>query len=182
MPNDIIQHVTAEDVIAILHSLGWTAKLSGASKAPNIASVINDVNFNVRFGTPAGNGWLDLTIFATFDVDQEVTPVLGASWNRRQRFARVYRTERHLVLDMDVVVNHGVSRANLRHQFAIWADVTKLFLQHLKADHEAAARQKLKGRPGKTDESAPVVNGQAGRPRQQNHVGGHMGDRQAAIT
>lgn len=148
---NVFFEIDREEIIEILRTLGWSAKAGNSPDQPDIVSAVNGVNFNVRFGTPGRAGCLDFTIFATFDIDAEITPTLGANWNRLQRFARAYRTVKHLVMDMDVVVAHGVSRAHIRHNFLIWADMIRLFLQHLNADRAAFVKRTAQARVGKAD-------------------------------
>lgn len=154
MSKDIISAVTAATVQELLREAGLEASLAGTKEQPQVVSAVAGVNFNIRFGTPAkdGSGWTDFTISAPFTVDQEVSPVIGAFWNRRNRFARVYRTHDQLFLDMDVVVAGGVTRAHVNYLFAVWADVAQLFVRHLRADHAVLARYKAAG--GKTASAA----------------------------
>src|SRR5690606_37053498 len=111
---------------------------------PQLVSAVNGVNFNIRVGTAAKDkaGWTDFTISAPFTVDQEVSPVVGAFWNRRNRFARVYRVNEQLFLDMDMVFTGGVSRDHIKYLLAIWSDVSRLFVEHLRQDHAVLARYK----------------------------------------
>lgn len=143
--------ITAADITDILRMLGWSARADSSAVGADIISAVNGVNFNIRFGTPGKEGWLDFTVFATFDVDAEITPILGANWNRTQRFVRAYRTEKHLVMDMDIVVAHGVSRAHIRHSLMIWSDMVRLFLGHLKADRAVLAKRSAQARSRKAN-------------------------------
>lgn len=143
MSDNLISRVTSDLLAEILGECGWRGALEGSGETLRIVSAVNDVNFNIYFGTKCidGDGWTDFTISAPFVIDQEISSVLGAFWNRRNRFARVYRTDTQILIDMDVIVAGGVSRDHLAYQFAVWSDLTRLFLRHLKADHAVLARQ-----------------------------------------
>lgn len=143
MPHKLISRVTSELLAEILGECGWKATLEGNNEALRIVSAVNGVNFNVHFGTKCidGDGWTDFTISAPFAIDQEISSVLGAYWNRRNRFARVYRTENQLLIEMDVIVAGGVTRDHLKYQLAVWSDLTRLFLRHLRADHAVLVRR-----------------------------------------
>lgn len=138
----VINEITPQTLVELLQGSGWKALLAEVDGRPRITSAINGVNFHVRPVTrsAAGTGWTDFTLSAPFAIDQSVSPSLCANWNRKHRFARVYRTEKHVMLDMDVVVAGGVTNAHLSYQFALWADITNAFLQHLRNDREAAAK------------------------------------------
>lgn len=137
MADGLVTEVTAESVGDILREIGWKSASTGTKAAPQLVGAVEGVNFNVRFGARAlgKGGWTDFTLSAPFTVDQAVSPVIGAFWNRRNRFARAYRTDAQLFLDMDVTVAGGVSRAHIKYQFAVWSDITRLFVRHLRADH-----------------------------------------------
>ncbi len=139
----MIARVTSGLLAEILGECGWNATIEGNSEALRIVSAVNGVNFNIHFGTKCidGDGWTDFTISAPFAIDQEISSVLGAFWNRRNRFARVYRTDKQLLIEMDVIVAGGVRREHLKYQLAVWSDLTRLFLRHLKADHAVVVRQ-----------------------------------------
>ncbi|MEI5677093.1 MULTISPECIES: YbjN domain-containing protein [unclassified Mesorhizobium] len=143
MPDKLVSRITRGLLAEILGECGWKVTLEGNDEAPRIASAVNGVNFNIHFGTRCtdGDGWTDFTVSAPFAIDEEISSVLGAFWNRRNRFARVYRTDKQLLIEMDVIVAGGVSRDHLKYQFAVWNDLTTLFLRHLKADHAVLARQ-----------------------------------------
>jgi len=94
--------------------------------------------------------------------DSYVSPVIGAFWNRRNRFARVYRTQDQLLLDMDVVAAGGVTRAHVKYLFVVWTDVARLFVRHLRADHAVLARYKAAG--GKPSAAAPAPKAAAQAP------------------
>jgi len=166
MSTTIITHATIQDFQEIVKELGWQADLAGTKEQPQLISTVNGVNFNVRVGTRAAGsaGWSDFTISAQFRVDQEISPVVGSFWNRRNRFARVYRSGDQLFLDMDVVLGGGVTRNHIKYLFAIWSDVSRLFVQHLRADHAVLARYKAsRERPGVSAEKRPAAgNGAAG--------------------
>ena len=168
MDERMISAVDADGISSLLREMGWPATPAGNEAVPRIVSSANGVNFNVCFGTKATSekGWTDLTISARFSFDQEISPVVVPFWNRRHRFARVYRTDTQLFLDMDVVVSGGVSRAHLKHQFAVWADIARMFLRHLRADQAVLARYNAAGNGAA---ARPVVdtagtNGPAGAP------------------
>lgn len=147
MSKDLISTVTTGTVQELLREAGLEARLAGTKEQPQVVSTVAGINFNVRFGTPMkdGSGWTDFTFSAPFTVDQEVSPVIGAFWNRRNRFARVYRTQDQLLLDMDVIVAGGVTRSHVKYLVAVWADVAQLFVRHLRADHAVLARYKAAG-------------------------------------
>ena len=155
MSKDLISTVTTGTVQELLREAGLEARLAGTKEQPQVVSTVAGINFNVRFGTPMkdGSGWTDFTFSAPFTVDQEVSPVIGAFWNRRNRFARVYRTQDQLLLDMDVIVAGGVTRPHVKYLIAVWADVAQLFVRHLRADHAVLARYKAAG--GKASVAAP---------------------------
>jgi hypothetical protein len=157
MSKDLISTVTTGTVQELLREAGLEARLAGTKEQPQVVSAVAGINFNVRFGTPAkdGSGWTDFTFSAPFTVDQEVSPVISAFWNRRNRFARVYRTQDQLLLDMDVIVAGGVTRANVKYLTAVWADVAQLFVRHLRADHAVLARYKAAGGKAAAATSAP---------------------------
>jgi len=155
MSKDLISTVTTGTVQELLREAGLEARVAGTKEQPQVVSTVAGINFNVRFGTPMkdGSGWTDFTFSAPFTVDQEVSPVIGAFWNRRNRFARVYRTQDQLLLDMDVIVAGGVTRPHVKYLIAVWADVAQLFVRHLRADHAVLARYKAAG--GKASAAAP---------------------------
>lgn len=159
MAESLITEVTADSIQALLRELGWQTTLAGTKDAPQVVSAVNGVNFNVRFGTEAKGkrGWTDFTISAPFSVDQEISPYISVLWNRRNRFARVYRTDTQIFLDMDVVVSGGVGKANLKYQFAVWSDIARLFVRHLKADHAVLARYKASRESGGVRPPAPAA-------------------------
>lgn len=160
MSKDLISTVTTGTVQELLREAGLEARLAGTKEQPQVVSAVAGINFNVRFGTPAkdGSGWTDFTFSAPFTVDQEVSPVIGAFWNRRNRFARVYRTQDQLLLDMDVIVAGGVTRAHVKYLTAVWADVAQLFVRHLRADHAVLARYKAAGGKAAAATSAPKAS------------------------
>lgn len=168
MSTDLISAFTTATVQELLREIGWEAGLAGTKEQPQVVSAVADVKFNIRFGTTSidGNGWTDFTISAPFTVDQEVSPVVGAFWNRRNRFARVYRTRDQLLLDMEVVAAGGVTRAHVKYLFAVWADVAHLFVRHLRADHAVLARYKTAS-TGKSAAPAPASRPAAGEPTRQ---------------
>lgn len=157
MSKDLISTVTTGTVQELLREAGLEARLAGTKEQPQVVSTVAGINFNVRFGTPMkdGSGWTDFTFSAPFTVDQEVSPVIGAFWNRRNRFARVYRTQDQLLLDMDVIVAGGVTRSHVKYLVAVWADVAQLFVRHLRADHAVLARYKAAGGKAAAATSAP---------------------------
>lgn len=142
MGERLIETVNATTIAALLKQMGWPASPAGGKDAPRIVSTVNGVNFNICFGTkaPGKAGWTDFTLSAPFSIDQQISPVVSAFWNRRNRFARVYRTDTHIFLDMDVVVHSGVSEAHMKHQLAVWSDISHMFLRHLRADQAVLAR------------------------------------------
>lgn len=164
MSKDLISAVTTGTVQELLREAGLEVRLAGTKEQPQVVSAVAGINFNVRFGTPAkdGSGWTDFTFSAPFTVDQEVSPVIGAFWNRRNRFARVYRTQDQLLLDMDVIVAGGVTRAHVKYMAAVWADVAQLFVRHLRADHAVLARYKAAG--GKASATTPAPKAAAPAP------------------
>ena len=142
--------ITAVDTVtlsSILKEMGWPSSLPGGEGAPQIVSSVNGVNFNICFGTKATaeKGWTDFTISAPFSFEQEISPVVVPFWNRRNRFARVYRTDRRLFLDMDIFVSGGVSEAHLKYQFGVWAEIARMFLHHLRADQAVLERYNAAG-------------------------------------
>ena len=142
MGERLIKTVNAKTIAALLKQIGWPVSTAGDKAAPQIVSAVNGVNFNICFGTKAAShgDWTDFTISAPFSIDQQISPVVSAFWNRRNRFARVYRTDTHIFLDMDVVVHGGVSETHLKHQLAVWSDLARLFLRYLRADQAALTR------------------------------------------
>ncbi len=164
MSKDLITVFTTGTVQELLRDAGLEARLAGTKEQPQVVSSVAGISFNIRFGTPAkdGSGWTDFTISAPFTVDQEVSPVIGAFWNRRNRFARVYRTQDQLLLDMDVVAAGGVTRAHVKYLFVVWTDVARLFVRHLRADHAVLARYKAAG--GKPSAAAPAPKAAAPAP------------------
>jgi hypothetical protein len=147
MADGLVTEVTAESVGDLLREIGWKSTSTGTKAAPQLVGTVEGVNFNVRFAARAlgKGGWTDFTLSAPFTVDQAVSPVIGAFWNRRNRFARAYRTDAQLFLDMDVTVAGGVSRAHIKYQFAVWSDLTRMFVQHLRADHAVLGHYSASG-------------------------------------
>ena len=142
MSERLIETVNATTIASLLKQMGWPVSPAGDKDAPQIVSAVNGVNFNICFGTQAaGNGgWTDLTLSAPFSIDQQISPLVSAFWNRRNRFARVYRTDTHIFLDMDIVVHGGVTDVHLKHQLVVWSDLALLFLRHLRADQAVLVR------------------------------------------
>ena len=141
MGEHTIDSVNPSTIGALLKELGWPASLNGTRDAPQIVSAVNGINFSISFGTKASarGNWTDFTISAPFSIDQRISPVIGAFWNRRNRFARVYRADTQLFLDMDVVVCGGVDQGHLKYQFALWSDLAGMFVRHLRADQALLA-------------------------------------------
>lgn len=142
MGERLIETVDATSVASLLKEAGWPVSPSDNTDVPQIVSATDGVSFNICFGTKAAGaaGWTDFTMSAPFSIDQQISPVVGAFWNRRNRFARVYRTDKQIFLDMDIIVHGGVSHAYLRYQLAVWSDLVRLFLRHLRADQAVLAR------------------------------------------
>ena len=144
MSGKFITAVTPASLLQILKEIDLTGSLVGTREAPRIASEVSGVHFNLCFGTRCKQepGWTDFTLSAPFMIDQEVSPLLGSFWNRRNRFTRAYRIDSQIMLDMDVIVGGGVWVDNLKYQFAIWKDMVNLFVRHLQADQMGLARYK----------------------------------------
>lgn len=144
VPEQIILEFSMPTLLQFLQGEGWCVRPDQHSLFPQIIASLPDVECIIRFGTLArsGTGWSDFTLSAPFIVDSEVSPFIGALWNRKNRFGRVYRINKSLFLEMDVVLEGGVTQTYLQYVLAIWADLIQAFLVHLRDDQNILLRYK----------------------------------------
>ncbi|AWP59364.1 hypothetical protein B7P02_15670 [Bordetella bronchiseptica] len=144
---EIIHAVSTEQLRELLQEMGCRVSISEQNGQKQLLSATQGIGFSVRPGNPAPEAerFLDYTLSCALRVQGALPEGVETSWNSSKRFARLTAQGDFLVLEMDVVVAGGVTRAALRANAELWDRLLQEFLLFLRqyaqtnASSEAAA-------------------------------------------
>jgi len=131
-----------DDIISVARNFGSATLESQQSGAPRIAGRIEGTGYQVYFLNcdDQGRNCADLNFYAGF-LNAKLEPDKVNRWNADKRFGRVYLDQDgDAVIEMDLNVQHGVTRANLAESFAIWRLLLAQFTDYLSTGAPAPAQ------------------------------------------
>ena len=113
---EIIHAVSTDQLQELLQAMGCRVSISEQNGQRQLLSATQGIGFSVRPGNPAPEAerFLDYTLSSALRVQGALPDGVESSWNISKRFARLTAQGDFLVLEMDVVVAGGVTRAALR--------------------------------------------------------------------
>jgi hypothetical protein len=111
-----------DEIVNIARGYGSAALEQQSNGDPKIAGRIEGVSYQVFFMNCTDNAKCeDLNFYAGFLDNKQTLEVINA-WNRDKRFGKAYLdSDLDAVIEWDVNLEHGVSRANLDAAFNLWS-------------------------------------------------------------
>lgn len=153
---EIIHAVSTEQLQELLQEMGCRVSISEQNGQRQLLSATQGIGFAVRPGNaaPEADRFLDYTLSCALRVQGSLPEGVESSWNSTKRFARLAAQGDFLVLEMDVVVAGGVTRAALRANAELWDRLLQEFLLFLRQYANTSAAQAAAA--ASTDEAAPA--------------------------
>ncbi len=116
--------ITVESMRDVLQGAGLRAELVAETETMLvIRSASNGVNFEIRLFNPVKEdkgSFTDAMFMAGLTLKDAVAPEFLNRWNSIKRFGRLYASQGHLILALDIFLQGGVSLEYLRSQLDIW--------------------------------------------------------------
>lgn len=121
-----------DEVVNIARGYGSASPETQANGDPKITGRINGVTYQVFFMNCTDNANCeDLNFYAGFLDNKQTLEVINA-WNRDKRFGKAYLdADLDAVVEFDVNLEHGVSRANLDAAFGIWSIILEQYTSYI---------------------------------------------------
>jgi len=129
---EMIDGGTPTDVVRIARGYGSAVLESLDNGTPKITGRIDGLGYAVYFldCEPQG-GCGDLNFYTAFSGVQPDAEAINR-WNAGKRFGRAYLdSDGDAAVEMDVVLEFGISRANLDANFAVWRLVMNQYARHV---------------------------------------------------
>jgi len=135
-PVDNIRIENPAEIVPVLQSLGYQAKLDLTGKVPSIDSSTSGWKYTIYFqGCSEGKACKDLLFYAGWKRNKDGSPTLEQinEFNREYRFSRAYLDkEQDPAVEMDAMfTNHEMRRAAFEEHLDVWADVLAKFSKHI---------------------------------------------------
>lgn len=127
----IMRSDSSEDILSVARLFGSAATSRQQNGDPLIAGSIENIPYVLRFlNCTNRRACEDINFRVGFQV-KPTSDVINA-WNASKRFTRAYLDgEGDAILEMDVVVNGGVSAQMLNTRFEYWRISLDQFTQHI---------------------------------------------------
>jgi len=119
----IYNGIQGQDVVNVLHKLGYSARLTTDSEGdPKVITKMEGVTNYIYFYACHGVNQLSFTLSAQ----------KASKWNSTRRFSDSYTAkDGHARLESDIETAGGITRANLVHQIGLWDDNLSAFLKFI---------------------------------------------------
>ena len=115
-----------------LRSQGLTVEITTAGNGnPLLTTSSKGLNWQVYYYNCQSATVCDSMQFVLGFSDIDITPDQINAWNRDKRFGRAFTSGSSVVVQMDVVVEGGLSRATLAATMDYWNLILELFPQHI---------------------------------------------------
>lgn len=150
--NPMIDAVRLRELAELLREAGYRTNETEQNGVKQLLSASQGIGFALRPGNAAAepDALLDFTLSCALRIQGELPDTTVSAWNQTKRFSRLSQHGDFLVLEMDVVVAGGVSRAHLRASIELWDRLLQEFLLYLRNQHGSGAGDK----PPAVDQSA----------------------------
>ena len=118
-------------IVAVAREYGSATLTSQSDGNPMIAGQIDDIPYSLRLRNCFENSRCE---DMNFRVGFLVKPTLESmnKWNREKRFSKAYLdVEGDAIIEMDTVLEGGVSKENMREVFSYWRLTLAQFTKHI---------------------------------------------------
>lgn len=143
----ILDSVTMDDLAELLKDAGFRAEaVDDAALGRSLRSATGGVTFEVRPGnvrTDDAQRCVDFTYTTLIRCGPGLPGDLVNDWNTKKRFGRLHQRGDLVVLEQDVIIAGGVTRANLSASLELWNQLVNQLL--------LALRTALSGDVGQAD-------------------------------
>ena len=128
----IIDGDQLDEIVNVARGYGSATLEKQSNGDPKIAGKIKSVTYQIYFENCTDNANCeDLNFYAGFLDNKPTLEVINA-WNRDKRFGRAYLdSDLDAVVEFDLNMEHGVSRANLDAAFSVWSLILDQFTTHI---------------------------------------------------
>lgn len=126
-----------DEILNIARGYGEAQLEENTNGDPKIRGKMDGITYAVYFmNCTANENCEDLNFYAGF-LDLKPDMEVINTWNRDKRFGKAYLdTDDDAVVEMDVNLEHGVSRDNLDAAFAVWELVLDQYTEHVGYEKE----------------------------------------------
>ena len=128
---ELIDGAYVGGVVAVAREFGSATLTSQTDGNPMIAGQIDDIPYSLRLRNCSENNHCE---DMNFRVGFLVKPTLESmnQWNRDKRFAKAYLDqEGDAIIEMDTILEGGVSKENMREVFSYWRLTLAQFTKHI---------------------------------------------------
>lgn len=131
----IYNGIQGQDVVNVLHKLGYSARLTTDSGGdPKVITkmegVTNYIYFYACHGNKGDKTCKSIEFYVGFAKDMSAEK--ASKWNRTRRFSDSYiSAQGHARLESDIETAGGITQANLIHQIKLWDDNLSAFLKFI---------------------------------------------------
>ena len=128
----IIDGDQLDEIVNVARGYGYATLEKQSNGNPKIEGKIEGVIYHVYFQNCTDNANCeDLNFYAGFLDNKPSLEVINA-WNSAKRFARAYLdSDMDAVVEFDLNLEHGVSRANLDAAFSVWSLILDQYTAHI---------------------------------------------------
>lgn len=155
----LIDSVTPQSLTDALQSTGYRVTQAEQNGVVQLLSASQGIGYSVRFGSAAmeKGAYMDFTFSCVLRVQGELPLGMVEFWNASRRFARLATQSEFLSVEMDVMVNGGVSPDHLCSKVELWDRVIQEFVIYLRdySQHTAQLQvedEKLESAPARSEE------------------------------
>lgn len=134
-PTDLLSAIDADTLADAIRAAGCAVTTAERDGHVHLHSASHGVGFQVLWGNAVADGqYADFTLSCALRLAGGEMPrdVLDG-WHRGKRFARLATHGELIVLEMDVTLYDGVSRAHVASMLRLWVMMTGEFLLHLRS-------------------------------------------------
>jgi hypothetical protein len=130
----LIDRVTPQSLTDTLQNAGYRVTQTEQDGVVQLLSASQGVGYSVHFGSAAmeTGAYMDFTFSCVLRVQGKLPLGMVDFWNASRRFARLAVQGEFLTIEMDVMVNGGVSDEHLRSNVELWDRAIQEFVIYLR--------------------------------------------------